>query len=143
MTVQLILKEKGGAVISVNADDSLMSAARTLAERRIGAVLVAGADGGVAGVLSERDIVRVMASEGRRALDNPIDGYMTRDVITCAPGDTINDVMGKMTGGRFRHLPVLEDGKLAGMISIGDVVKHKIAETELEAEALKEYIATG
>jgi len=141
MSVATILAGKGNSVISLPADATLLTAAETLSSHKIGAVLVMDGEA-VLGVLSERDLVRVLAKNGGAALDAPASTMMTRDVITCGPGHTIAEVMELMTEKRIRHLPVLEDGRLAGMISIGDVVKERIAETEREAATLREFIHT-
>ncbi len=143
MNVALILKEKGGDLVSVKPADSIATACRLLASHGIGAVLALNETGGIAGILSERDVVRGLAQHGVGLLDRSVDSLMTRHVMVCTPADSIQDVMHVMTKRRIRHLPVLEDGQLVGMISIGDVVKRRIADTELEAEALRQYIATG
>lgn len=142
MYVETILKDKGHNVVSIPADATLKQAADLLGEKRIGAVVVADKNG-LAGILSERDIVRAVSKFGKDALGKPVSETMTRNVITCAPSDTVDHLMGVMTGGRFRHVPVLDKGEMIGLVSIGDVVKYKIAETEMEAEQLKIYIATG
>ena len=142
MTVQRILNEKGREVMTCGPDDTLSSIASTLAGKKIGAVVITSGDA-IVGILSERDIVRAIAKSGADALAQTASDFMTRKVITCALHDTINDVMQKMSGGRFRHLPVVEDGKLAGIVSIGDVVKRRIAEVEREADSIREYITTA
>lgn len=142
MTVKHILGDKGNEIISVEETDTVIGAIRLLKEKRIGAVLVKSG-GKVAGILSERDIVRALVDEGGGLLQQPVSGLMTRDVVTCGPDEDIAEVMSLMTERRIRHLPVVEEDELVGMISIGDVVKQRIAETEQEANALKEYIATG
>lgn len=143
MTVAHILKEKGNAVVSVQDDATILDAMHVLADKRIGAVLVMSDAGAVAGVLSERDIVRGLAVQGPDLLGKPVSAVMTREVITTTPETPIASVMNQMTANRIRHLPVLNGDTLVGVISIGDVVKHRIAETEHEAEALRDYIATG
>ena len=143
MHVASILKVKGQAVETVRIDATLMTAARRLSSKRIGAVVVTDKSGDIAGIVSERDIVHTLAKEGVAALDWPVSEVMTRDVLTCTAGDTIDQLMSRMTARRCRHLPVLSDGALAGIISIGDVVKHHIAEVEMEAMAMRDYIATG
>ncbi len=120
-----------------------MVVAELLSKRRIGAVLVKDDDGDLIGIISERDIVIGVAHRGPPALEKPVSDLMTKDVITCSPADQVIDVMGKMTDRRIRHLPVIDDNTVVGVISIGDVVKQRIAESEHEAEALREYIATG
>ncbi|MFN4275282.1 MAG: CBS domain-containing protein [Ferrovibrio sp.] len=143
MIVASILKDKTGGVISARPEDSIESVCQLLADKGIGAVLVQRPDGGIAGILSERDIVRGLAMIGTDLLLQTADTIMTRSVMVCSSHDTIQDVMHLMTKRRIRHLPVVDNGRLAGMISIGDVVKRHIAATEMEAEALRQYIATG
>ncbi|WP_300300249.1 CBS domain-containing protein [Ferrovibrio sp.] len=143
MTVAAILKGKTGGVISARPDDSIESVCQLLADKGIGAVLVLRPDGSIAGILSERDIVRGLAMIGTDLLKQGADSIMTRNVMVCSSHDTLGDIMHLMTKRRIRHLPVVDNGRLTGMISIGDVVKRRIAETEMEAEALRQYIATG
>jgi CBS domain-containing protein len=143
MTVSTILKTKGNDVVSVGPEDLLSSVVDTLASRRIGAVLVLDSAGAVAGIMSERDIVRALSQDGPRALDKPVRQFMTADVVHAAPSDSIASVMEKMTLGRFRHLPILDGGRVAGIISIGDVVKRRIDDALHEAEALREYVASA
>ena len=143
MTVAHILKEKGNAVVSVQDDTTILDAMHVLTDKRIGAVLVMSDASAVAGVLSERDIVRGLAAQGPDLLGKPVSTVMTREVITTTPETPIASVMNLMTANRIRHLPVLNGDALVGVISIGDVVKQRIAETEHEAEALRDYIATG
>ena len=142
MNVQTIIRDKGSDVTTCGPTDSLASIATVLSDNKIGAVVIMQGRA-IAGILSERDIVRAVARDGARALERPARDYMTKKVITCAMHETINEVMQKMSGGRFRHLPVVEDGALAGLVSIGDVVKRRIAEVEKEAETIREYIATA
>lgn len=142
MTVGLILASKGRDVVTIPPHRTLTDAVQLLAEKRIGAVVVAGADGKVLGILSERDIVRALAA-GSHVMGDPVSRYMTAKVVTCGPDSLIGDIMEDMTSGRFRHMPVVEGGRLAGIISIGDVVKFRLAEFQHEAEALKEYITVG
>ena len=139
MTVQRILNDKGSAVTTCRPTDTIADVARVLTDKKIGSVVVMEGDA-VAGILSERDIVRVIAKQGEKALARPASEIMTKDVITCSLHDSNDDVMQIMTGGRFRHVPVVEDGKLAGIISIGDVVKRRIAEVEREAANIRQYI---
>jgi CBS domain-containing protein len=141
-TVARIIEDKGRGVVTVAPAASLAEVAAILAEKRIGAVLVTENDA-IRGIVSERDIVRALAKHGGEALGKLAGDCMTAKVITCKPEDTIHTVMQKMTSGRFRHVPVTEAGKLAGIISIGDVVKRRIEEVELEAEQIREYIATA
>ena len=142
MSVEHILREKGREVATISPDQSLADAARILSERRIGAVVVA-TGGPVLGILSERDIVRAIARGGADALANPVSSAMTGKVVTCSAKSAINEVMELMTNGKFRHLPVVDNGRLDGIVSIGDIVKHRLAEIESESAALKEYIATA
>lgn len=143
MHVASILKVKGHAVETVRLDATLTAVAGRLATKRIGAVVVTEKSGHIAGIVSERDIVQAIAKEGAGCLDWPISEIMTRDVLTCTEDDTIDEIMSRMTARRCRHLPVVSDRRLTGIISIGDVVKHHIAEVEMEASAMRDYIATG
>jgi CBS domain-containing protein len=142
MTVRAILDLKGRDVVTIAPEKSLADAAELLAARRIGALVVI--EGGkVNGMLSERDIVRAVSKGGMEALAGRISEHMTRTVVTCGPHDTLAELMNRMTSGRFRHMPVIEDGRLAGIVSIGDVVKHRLAEIERESSALRDYIMTA
>lgn len=142
MHVQAILGNKGTTVISIRPQATIAEACRLFAEHRIGAVLVME-DDQVAGVFSERDTVRALAQHGGRALDIPLSEVMTRDVLTCSPEDSIDDIMGVMTARRVRHLPVVENGKLIGIVSIGDVVKFRLEQAALEVDSLREYVLAG
>lgn len=142
MTINMILKSKGDRVVSVGPDETVETAARVLGKEKIGAVLVCDADGTMCGVLSERDIVRGLGQQGGAVLSQAVSTLMTANVVRCAPGDTINSAMARMTDRRIRHLPVFDGDKLLGVISIGDVVKYRIQEIEAEATALREYITT-
>jgi CBS domain-containing protein len=142
MTVRAILDTKGHQIESVEPDARLSAAIKTLAERKIGAVLVMS-QGRVEGILSERDIVRVLGERGAAALDEPVSAVMTRKVVSCKQADTVSAIMEMMTSGKFRHLPVLEDDRVVGLISIGDIVKWRVGEYEAEQEALREYIKTA
>ncbi len=142
MNVRHILEQKGQEVVTISVRHTLAEATRLLAERRIGAVVVAGPAGEVLGILSERDIVRALA-RGAEALQAPVADHMTEKVITCTPETAVPDLMEEMTRGRFRHLPVVVGGRLVGIVSIGDVVKHRLAEIEAETNAMREYIATA
>ena len=139
MTVQRILNDKGTAVTTCRPQDTIADVARVLSDKKIGAVVITQGDT-VKGILSERDIVRAIAAQGEKSLGLPASDIMTENVITCGLQDSNDDVMQIMTGGRFRHVPVIEDGKLAGIISIGDVVKRRIADIEREAADIREYI---
>ncbi len=141
MTVAAILARKGRDVITVRKSTAIAEVVRILAERRIGAVIVADEFHRILGIVSERDIVRMLAHVGTGGLDGNVESIMTAKVVTCADQDTINDVMERMTHGRFRHLPVVEDGRVAGIISIGDVVKARIEQVEREADEIRAYIA--
>lgn len=143
MLVSHILRQKGRDVVTVAPSIALAEAARTLARRKIGAVVVIGAKGEVAGILSERDIVHALATDGVNALSRAVSTYMTSSVAICEEQDTVDTIMATMTEGRFRHVPVVEAGRLAGIISIGDVVKTRIEESEREANHLKQYISAG
>ncbi len=142
MTVQSILDSKGHHIIHVTPEVSLATAVKLLSERRIGAVLVMSGQT-LDGILSERDIVRVIGERGAAALSEPVANVMTRKVVSCKPSDTVGALMEKMTSGKFRHLPVMHEDKIVGLISIGDVVKTRVAEFEHEQEALRDYIATA
>jgi CBS domain-containing protein len=142
MTVRAILDSKGHHVLSVEPGVKLSAAVKLLSERRIGAVLVMN-QGRIEGILSERDIVRVLGERGAGVMEEPVDTVMTRKVVSCREKDTVSEIMETMTNGKFRHLPVVEDGKVAGLISIGDVVKWRVGEYEREQEALREYIKTA
>ncbi len=143
MTVASILRTKGEDILSVTPDLTISDAAALLAEKKIGAVVVTDSGGSLCGILSERDIVRGLATRGPAVLTQAVETLMTTSVTTCTRSDGIDDVMLLMTQGRFRHLPVIEGQKLVGVISIGDVVKNRIAELEHEASAMREYIMTG
>lgn len=143
MNVAAILKLKGREVITATPDRSLLEIARLLGTHKIGCIVIAEADGKVAGIVSERDIVREIARAGAEVLDEPVDAFMTKSVISCRESDTMDRLMGEMTAHRFRHMPVVDRGRLIGLVSIGDVVRMRIAEAELEAAAMREYIATG
>ena len=140
MKLNELLNQKGRGTITVGPNETLASVFTTLAEKRIGALVVCDADGRVIGIISERDLVRAIAKEGERVLSWPVANVMTKEVITCSEDETVNDVMEKMTAGRFRHMPVVDAGKLTGVISIGDVVKHRIEEVEREAADIRAYI---
>ncbi|CCE04438.1 conserved hypothetical protein [Bradyrhizobium sp. STM 3843] len=142
MTVRAILDTKGHQVESVEPETTLADAAKRLAERKIGAVLVMTGTR-MEGILSERDIVRVLGERGAEVLDEPVSSIMTRRVVSCRPADTVSAIMEMMTLGKFRHLPVIDGGLVVGLISIGDVVKWRVQEYENEQEALRQYIKTA
>jgi CBS domain-containing protein len=143
MIIKSILAAKGRNVISIEPNASLESAVKTLAEHRIGALLVLGPDRRVVGILSERDVVRALAERGAGVLAQPLAQVMTRRVVTCSPSDSVDVLMERMTTGKFRHLPVIEQERVIGIISIGDVVKHRLQEIEQESAALRDYIQTA
>ncbi len=143
MYVAAILKEKGNRVVTTGAKDNMRHVASLLEEHRIGAVVVLDEGGGVTGIISERDIVRGLGQYGSRMLDLPVHALMTTSVVTCTLEDSIDSMMELMTRRRFRHVPVVEDGALIGIISIGDVVKNRLAECTMEVDSLKEYVATS
>ncbi|CAH1666189.1 CBS domain-containing protein [Chelatococcus asaccharovorans] len=143
MSVDRILAMKGGDVVTIPPHRTLDEAVKLLAEKHIGALVVAGADRKVLGIITERDIVRVLAKEGAVAFSEAVSAHMTANVRTCTGSFLVNDVMELMTLGKFRHVPVVENGVLVGIISIGDVVKHRLAEVEHEHQILREYIATA
>jgi CBS domain-containing protein len=143
MDVTALLGSKGSRVATTRPDAKISEAAHKLKHERIGALVVSEDDVAVAGIISERDIVRGLAEHGGAVLERKVESLMTREVVTCAPGDRIAALMAQMTERRIRHLPVVEDGRLCGMISIGDVVKHRLEEIESEADALRQYIATA
>lgn len=142
MKVENILQSKGTAVFAVPASTPVKDAVALLAEKNIGAVVVSGAGGSVAGIFSERDVVRRLKSEGADALSRTVGDCMTPDPITCTMATTVDELMSCMTQKRIRHVPVVEQGRLLGIVSIGDVVKRKIEEAEREAAALRQYIAS-
>ena len=141
MTVASILKHKGAHVETVQPAATVQQVCTTLAQKRIGATVVVGPGGNVVGVVSERDVVNALAQQGPGALNRSIDEIMTRNVATCQLTDTSEALMEMMTRGRFRHVPVVEGGRLVGIISIGDVVKRRIEDSELERHAMRDYIA--
>jgi CBS domain-containing protein len=140
MNVASILRQKGRAVTTANPATSLLEVANKLAAKRIGAIVVVGARGRVAGIVSERDIIKALATQGPDCMTRPVSESMTSNVITCQETDTLDELMSMMTERRFRHLPVITDDALVGIISIGDVVKHHVAEVTMEATAMREYI---
>jgi CBS domain-containing protein len=143
MTVSVILAGKGRDVVTIEPAARLAEAVRVLAEKRIGAALVLGADRRIAGIISERDIVRALAGRGAAALDEPISQTMTRKVETCNESESVATIMERMTAGKFRHMPVVDQGRLLGVVSIGDIVKHRLQEMEHESGAMREYIMTA
>ena len=143
MNVETILHGKGDWVATIRPDATIAEAVDMLNSERVGALVVSQDGAEIAGVLSERDIVRALGRCGGDLLSRPVDEMMTRNVITCEPGDTVGEVMSEMTNRRIRHLPVVVEGRLRGIISIGDVVKNRLDEVEFEADSLRSFIAGG
>ena len=140
MTVSVILAHKGRDVVTIDPAESLAQAIKLLAEKRIGAAIALGADRRIAGIISERDIVRALTRRGAAALDETVESVMTHDVHTCDPQETVARAMAQMTRFRYRHLPVVERGELMGIISIGDLVKHRVHEMEMETGVLRDRV---
>ncbi len=143
MNVTAILKQKGRGVFTTTPDTTLLEITKLLGTHGVGCIVVIGSDGKVVGIVSERDIVREISRAGSNVLKEPVERCMTKSVVTCREADTIDRLMAQMTAHRFRHMPVVERGRLIGLVSIGDVVRMRIAEAEMEAAAMREYIATG
>ena len=143
MTVAKILAHKGRDVATTTAAKTIADAVALLAGRKIGALVVVEDGHRIVGIISERDIVRAIAASAGAALAEPVSSIMTRGVVTCSDGETIDSVMSRMTRGRFRHLPVTNGGRLTGIVSIGDVVKARIEQVEHEAEEMRTYIASA
>lgn len=140
MYVSDILESKGRAVVTVSPDQTLAETAKLLSEKRIGAALVSDGETRIAGMISERDIVREIARDGAAALDRKVAEVMTRKVVTCRPDHTVEEVMKVMTVNRFRHLPVVEEDRIVGIVTIGDVVKSRLEESEAETRVLRDYV---
>lgn len=143
LNIGQILKVKGRSVTTARQGETVQEIANRLSQRKIGAIVIIGDNGVVSGIISERDLIRVIAQHGPNALMMPVSEVMTRDVISCCETTPVDEIMELMTTRRFRHVPVVEDGALIGIISIGDVVKHHVAEVELEVSAMRGYLATG
>lgn len=143
MNVATILKLKGRSVATARPDCTLLEIAEKLHAKRIGAIVVVGDSGRVAGIVSERDVIRAIAKDGASALQKTVSDVMTADVVSCQECSMLDELMEVMTQGRFRHLPVMDNGSLVGIISIGDVVKNHVAEVEMEASSMRSYLATG
>ncbi len=143
MLISQILKDKGDLVFTASPAETVGAVAALLHSRRVGAMIVVAEDGSVAGIVSERDIVTMVATEGGTALSRPVSVCMTKDVVFADPKETVDALLTRMTDRRIRHLPVLKDGRLAGIVSIGDLVKHKISEVTAEADGLRAYITAG
>jgi CBS domain-containing protein len=143
MTISIILASKGREVVTIAPSASLASAVGLLVEKRIGAVLILGADRRVVGILSERDVVRALAERGAGALEEPVSQTMTRQVSTCNENESVFNIMERMTEGRSRHVPVGDQGQLVGIVSIGDVVKHRLHQMERDSATMHDYILTA
>ncbi|QRG08855.1 CBS domain-containing protein [Xanthobacter dioxanivorans] len=143
MTVSVILSRKGNDIVTIAQDASLGDAVARLAENRIGAIVVVDPQMGVEGIISERDVVRLIGERGIAVLDEPLSAIMTRAVVTCTPDETVPVIMERMTRGRFRHVPVVSGDRLVGIISIGDVVKFRVEEMERESAQLRDYIMSA
>jgi CBS domain-containing protein len=143
MTVTSILTAKGRDVVTIEPSADLAAACKLLSDRRIGAAVVLGAGGRVTGIISERDIVRALAKSGASALQQPVGQVMTRDVASCGENDEVGSLMQRMTSGKFRHMPVVADDRLVGIISIGDVVKDRVDAIEQERDAMRDYIRSA
>jgi len=143
MNVATILTQKGRSVTTLAPTATLQDASEKLSLKRIGAIVIIGDGGSVAGIISERDVIRAIARSGVEALRLHVSEFMTRNVECCQENDLVDELMETMTKGRFRHVPVIEDGGLVGIISIGDVVKNHVAEVEMEVSAMRSYLATG
>ncbi|MES0383329.1 MAG: CBS domain-containing protein [Hyphomicrobium sp.] len=143
MNIAQLLQAKGRAVTTARPDAKLLDIVTSLASKRIGAIVIVGENGELAGIISERDVIHALAKSSETVLEDSVSKHMTREVVTCQESTTIDEMMELMTQGRFRHVPVIEDGALIGIISIGDVVKNHIAEVEMEVTAMRGYFATG
>ena len=142
MTIQSLLTEKGSEVVTISADKTLKQAADALAARNFGSLIVSETGRSVDGILSERDIVRAFASKGAAAMETKVGDVMTREVVTCQRSDRIDRIMGVMSTRKFRHIPVIEDGELVGVISMTDIMRRRLQDVEHEATALREFIST-
>ena len=143
MTVARIIAGKGRDVVTMQPHSTLRDVVDTLAAKHIGALIIADAGGRMQGILSERDVVRAIAKHGPDALEDPVSHYMTKNVVTASEEDTVLSVVGKMSEGRFRHMPVVAGDKLTGIVSIGDAIKYRLAQAEQEQSAMREYIASA
>jgi len=143
MQVVQIIKSKGDRVVTARPDATVAEVAAVLKRERIGAIVITAEDGSIAGIVSERDIVHALPDHGPGALDKPVADLMSRNVVTSSPDQTVDEIRRQMTERRIRHIPVLDGGKLAGIISIGDVVKNRLEELEAESNQLRQYIASG
>ncbi|ANK83361.1 MAG: hypothetical protein TEF_08420 [Rhizobiales bacterium NRL2] len=143
MLVASMLRAKGNTIGTIRPDVDVMAVCAKLKELRVGALIVSEDGEKIQGIVSERDVVRAVAAQGAAALQRGVTEIMTGDVVTCDPGDNIGDLMRMMTENRVRHLPVVNQGRMIGLVSIGDVVKYRVDELEHETQAMQEYIQTG
>lgn len=143
MNVATILKTKGSAVTTARPEQTLLEIVQKLSVKKIGAVVVVGDKGSVDGIISERDLIKAISQKGEKALSAPVSQFMTRKVVTCQLSSHVDELMEIMTAGRFRHLPVVENVRLVGIVSIGDIVRNHVSEVELEVSAMRSYLATG
>jgi CBS domain-containing protein len=141
MNVATILKHKGRAVVTATPDTSLLDIAKLLQQHGIGCIVIVGNDDKIAGIVSERDLMRAIGQGGIKVLNEPVSDFMTKTVVMAREADTINRLMSEMTKGRFRHMPVVERDRLVGLVSIGDAIKLDIAEMEMEAAATRQFTA--
>ena len=142
MNVATILKQKGRGVFTTTEDMSLLDIAKLLAQHDIGCIVIVGHDDKIAGIVSERDLMRAISQDGPKVLKEPVSDFMTKTVVTTREADTINWLMSEMTARRFRHMPVVERGRLIGLVSIGDLVKIYVADAEFELGAMRQYITS-
>ena len=140
MNAATILKQKGGGVITATANISLLDIAELLAQHGIGCIVIVGDDDQIAGIVSERDLMRAIGQAGPNVLNEPVSNFMTKKVVTAGEADTVDRLMSEMTIHRFRHMPVVERGRLLGLISIGDLIKLQVADTEFQSGAMRQYI---
>jgi CBS domain-containing protein len=139
MNVATVLKHKGSGVVTTTSDKSLLEIAKLLAQHGIGCIVIVGEKDKIAGIVSERDLMRAIGQAGPKVLEKPVSDFMTKNVVTARKADTSERLMSEMTAHRFRHMPVVETGRLIGLISIGDLVKIQLADMEMEATATREY----
>ena len=142
MNIAALLADKGSDVATITGGEAIATAVAHLGQRGIGALVVVTNDGTLEGILSERDIVRALSAEGSEILSKPVRELMTEEVVTCHPGNSVAELMAIMTVRRIRHVPVMAEGQLAGLISIGDVVKHRLGELEKDNQTLRDYVSS-
>jgi CBS domain-containing protein len=143
MNAATILKSKGSGVVTATANESLLDIAKLLVQHGIGCIVIVGDDDKIAGIVSERDLVRAIGQSGAKVLKEPVSDFMTNKVVTAREADTVDRLMSEMTAHRFRHMPVVERGRLIGLVSIGDLVKMHVADAEFESGAMRQYITTA